>query len=157
MVPTTLTESIGRIRAQHGTKLIRFGAVSAFNVVFGQLMLYGAQVVLGWSPVASNVITVAIGTIPAYVLSRYWVWNKRGRSHFLREVVPFWVLTLIGFVLSTGAVWFVDSRWDPSPLMVNMVSLAAFGVVWVAKFVILDRLLFKTEEAAPVTPNDALL
>ena len=144
-MPTTLTESIGRIRAEHGAKLLRFGAVSAFNVLLGQALLYGAQVVLDWEPVWANIFAVSVGTVPAYLLSRYWVWEKRGKNHFLREVVPFWVLTLIGFLLSTAAVWFVDTNFDPSPLVINLTSLAAFGVVWAVKFVVLDRVLFKTE------------
>jgi putative flippase GtrA len=150
-VPTTLTDSIGRIRAQHGRKLFRFGAVSAFNVVFGQILLYGAQTVIGWSPVSSNIFAVAMGTIPGYILSRHWVWEKRGKSHFMREVLPFWILTFIGFALSTAAVWFVAGRWDPAPIVINLTSLASFGVVWVAKFVILDRVLFKSEETATVS------
>lgn len=145
VVPTTLTESIGRIRAEHGAKLIRFGAVSAFNVILGQAILYGAQVVMGLEPVWANVFAVSIGTVPAYLLSRYWVWEKRGKNHFWREVVPFWVLTLIGFLLSTAAVWLVDTNFDPDPWVINLTSLAAFGVVWVVKFVVLDRVLFKTE------------
>lgn len=140
-----LTESIGRIRAEHGAKLLRFGAVSAFNVIFGQIILYGAQVALGWEPVWANILAVSIGTVPAYFLSRYWVWEKRGKNHFWREVLPFWVITFIGFVLSTAAVWFVDTNWDPSPLVINLTNLAAFGVVWVVKFVVLDRVLFKAE------------
>lgn len=144
---TTFISSIERIRAEHGAKLLRFGAVSAFNVIFGQLVLYGAQVAMGWSPVASNVFAVCIGAFPGYVLSRYWVWERRGRSHFLREVVPFWILTFLGFALSTAAVWFVSTNWDPSPLVINLTNLTAFGVVWVAKFVILDRVLFKVAEA----------
>ena len=146
-VLTTITDSIGHFRARHGTKLIRFGAVSAFNVVFGQMMLYGAQVVLEWSPVAANMFAVSAGTIPGYMLSRYWVWEKRGKSHLLREVVPFWVLTLIGFAMSTAAVWFVSTNWDPTPLMVNVTNLSVFGIAWVAKFLILDRVLFRAAEA----------
>lgn len=145
---TTITNSIGRIRAEHGVKLFRYGAVSAFNVVFGQILLYGAQTVLGWAPVVSNVFSVMVGTVPAYFLSRYWVWEKRGKSHLMREVLPFWIITLIGFALSTAAVWFVASRWDPTPIVINLTNLAAFGVVWVAKFVILDQVLFKSEESA---------
>lgn len=144
---TSFTETLADWRARQGMKLIRFGAVSAFNVVLGQILLYGAQVVLNLEPVVANIFSVSLGTIPAYLLSRYWVWNKRGKNHWMREVLPFWVLALIGFALSTGAVWFVDSRWDPSPIMINLTSLAAFGVVWVAKFFILDRYLFK---AAPL-------
>jgi putative flippase GtrA len=102
-------------------------------------------VALDWEPVWANIFAVSVGTVPAYLLSRYWVWEKRGKNHFLREVVPFWVLTLIGFLLSTAAVWFVDTNFDPSPLVINLTSLAAFGVVWAVKFVVLDRVLFKTE------------
>jgi putative flippase GtrA len=149
-VLTTITSSIGRIRAVHGVRLFRFGAVSAFNVVLGQILLYGAQTVLEWPPVTSNVFSVSVGTVPAYILSRYWVWEKRGKNHFMREVLPFWILTVAGFALSTAAVWFVANRWDPSWIVVNLTNLAAFGVVWVAKFLILDRILFKTEEPANV-------
>lgn len=128
-------------------KLVRFGAVSAFNVVLGQVLLYGAQVLLAWPAVASNVFSVSVGAVPAYILSRYWVWEKRGKNHIMREVLPFWTLALIGFALSTAAVWYVDSQWSPSPVTINLTNLAAFGIVWLAKFVILDRVLFKTEEA----------
>lgn len=142
-----LSHSFARLRARHGTKLVRFGAVSAFNVILGQILLYGAQVAAGWPPVVSNGFAVSVGAIPAYILSRYWVWERRGRNHFWREVVPFWTLALVGFALSTTAVWWVDARFDPSPLGVNLTNLSAFGVVWAIKFVVLDRVLFRPDEA----------
>jgi putative flippase GtrA len=148
---TTLTTKVADVRRTHGAKLIRFGAVSAFNVVFGQIVLYSAQVAMGLPPVPANIFAVTLGTIPAYVLSRYWVWNKRDKNRFMREVVPFWTLALIGFALSTVAVWFVDIRWDPSPLFINLTNLVSFGVIWMAKFVVLDRVLFNSEEAAAVS------
>lgn len=140
---SALIDLTTRIRATHGAKLIRFGAVSAFNVVLGQALLLVAQVMLAWDPVAANVFSVTVGAVPAYYLSRYWVWNKRGKNHIMKEVVPFWTLTLIGFAISTVAVWYVDNTWAVGPLGINLTSLAAFGVVWVAKFAILDRLLFR--------------
>lgn len=147
---STVTDSIARVHARHGTKLLRFGAVSAFNVILGQVLLYGAQVAAGWSPVVSNVFAVCVGSVPAYLLSRYWVWEKRGKNHFMKEVVPFWSLALLGFVISTSAVWWVDTRFSPGPLVINLTNLTAFGVVWMAKFVILDRVLFKPEESPAV-------
>lgn len=147
---STLTDSVRRLRAQHGTKLLRFGAVSAFNVILGQVLLYGAQVAAGWSPVVANVFAVCVGSVPAYLLSRYWVWEKRGKNHFIGEVVPFWGLALVGFVVSTSAVWWVDTQFSPTPLVVNLTNLLAFAIVWMAKFVILDRVLFKAEESPAV-------
>lgn len=143
--------TINGLRDRHGAKLLRFGAVSAFNVVFGQLLLFGAQVLASWPAVTSNVFSVSIGAVPAYILSRYWVWEKRGKNHLMREVVPFWTLALIGFALSTAAVWYVDMQWSPSPVVINLTNLVAFGVVWASKFVILDRVLFNTEEPAAST------
>jgi hypothetical protein len=35
-------------------------------------------------------------------------------------------------------------------VLINLTNLVAFGVVWAAKFVVLDRVLFNTEEAAAV-------
>jgi putative flippase GtrA len=137
---------VRQTRARHGARLLRFGAVSAFNVLVGQALLYGAQVLLGWSPLAANTFAVVIGTIPAYYLSRYWVWEKRGKNHVMREILPFWTLTALGFVASTTAIWYVDTHWDPEPWVVNLISLSAYGVVWVAKFLVLDRLLFKADE-----------
>lgn len=148
---TTLSAKVADVRRAHGAKLVRFGAVSAFNVLFGQALLFSAQVAMGMSPVPANIFSVTLGTVPAYVLSRYWVWNKRGKNRIMKEVVPFWTLALLGFALSTAAVWFVDNRWDPLPVVINLTNLVAFGVIWMAKFVVLDRVLFTTEEAAAVS------
>ena len=148
--------SLRQIRSQHGPKLLRFGAVSAFNVVFGQGLLFAAQTVFGWSAVVSNVFAVSVSAGLAYLLSRYWVWQKRGKNHVMREVVPFWSLALLGFALSTVAVWFVARQWDPHPLVINLTSLTVFGVVWIGKFFILDRVLFK-HEALTDEPLDALV
>jgi putative flippase GtrA len=145
-VLTTFNETMAQFRSRHGAKLLRFGAVSAFNVILGQMLLYGAQVAVGWSPVVANVFAMTVGAVPAYLLSRYWVWEKRGKSHFLREVVPFWSLALIGFAISTFAIWWVDLWITPSPWVINLTALGAFGIVWLAKFVVLDRILFGPEE-----------
>lgn len=147
---STVTGAVSEFRTRHGRKLLRFGAVSAFNVVLGQVLLYGAQVAMGWEPVAANTFAVCVGSLPAYFLSRYWVWEKKGKNHLIREVVPFWTLALIGFAFSTAAIWYVDVMWAPAPWVINLTSLAAYGVVWVAKFVILDRILFRPEEAPAV-------
>lgn len=145
-VIATLTRFIRQLRDRSGAKLLRFGAVSAFNVVFGQTLLYGAQTVLDWAAVTSNIFSVTVSAVPAYLLSRYWVWQKRGKNHLMKEVLPFWSLAILGFVLSTTAVWFVEKQWDPQPIFINLTNLTAFGVVWVSKFFILDRFLFRVDE-----------
>ena len=45
-----------------------------------------------------------ISAFPAYYLSRAWVWGKSGKSHFKKEVLPFWIFVFIGLVFSTTMV-----------------------------------------------------
>jgi len=137
-------------------KLLRYGAASAFNVVLGQILLYSAQTVAGLSAVPANVAAVSIGTIPAFLIARYWVWQKKGRSRLMKEVVPFWGLTFTGFALSTVAVWYVERRWSPPPWAINLTNLTAFGVVWVARFFVLEKVLF-ADEPPTDDPLDALV
>ena len=55
--------------------------------------------------VAANVVANVVATVPSYVLNRRWVWGRGGRSHFWREVMPFWVLSFIGLAFSSPPVW----------------------------------------------------
>lgn len=153
---SSLLHPLRTIRQRHGAKLLRFGAVSAFNVVFGQSLLLGAQTLMGWPPVVANLFAVCISAIPAYLLNRYWVWQKRGKNHFFREVLPFWSLAILGLALSTFSVWYVEGNVSSHPIAINLANLVAFGVVWISRFVILDRFLFRQE---PLTDDalDALL
>ncbi len=143
------------LRREYLAKGLRYLAVSAFNVVFGQTLLFGFQTLGGLEPVTANMAAVSISAVPAYLLSRYWVWNVSGKSNWLTEIAPFWGLTVLGFVLSTLAVQGVTAVYDgdPPPVLVNVTNLAAFGVIWVAKFFILDKWLFASKDVPDEPPG----
>ena len=138
----SLSDVVGRFKNQYAEKGSKFLAVSAFNVVFGQGLLVLANAGFGWSFVPSNVFAVGISAGPAYVFSRYWVWQKKGKSHFWKEVVPFWSLAFVGLVLSTILVAMAENYSDTTLVLMGT-NFFAFGCVWVAKFFILDKVLFK--------------
>ena len=142
--PSGLMARLGELRERYFAKGMRYLVVSAFNVVFGQALLLGFQTVLELEPVTANMLAVSISAVPAYVLSRYWVWGRSGKTKWLTEVAPFWGLGLLGFILSTLAISGVTAVFDDDPpaLIVNLTNLCAFGVIWVAKFFILDHWLF---------------
>jgi hypothetical protein len=71
------------------------------------------------------------------------VWKKRGKSSLYAEVVPFWVMTFLGLVLSTVFVVVFEDRYPDSKILANVGNVMGFGVLWVAKFFVLDRILFK--------------
>jgi putative flippase GtrA len=147
-VPETAAPAQGSIRNRYGKKVSRFLVVSAFNVAFGQSLLILAHSWLGWSFAVSNVVAVAVSAGPAYVLARYWVWEKRTKNHLVKEVLPFWGLAFFGLIVSTIAAGIANTYTD-AQIVLNLVNLASFGVIWVFKFFILDRFMFGKHHHVP--------
>jgi putative flippase GtrA len=125
---------------------------SVVGVVVSQSSLLVMVNVFDWGGLVSNIAAVTLGTIPTYYMSRAWVWNKGGKSSFYAEVLPFWVLTFLGLILSSLFVVFFENNWPDNKLLINFGNILGFGVLWVAKFFILDRLLFKVTSEHIETP-----
>lgn len=140
---------IGRLWARYGAKLFRYCGVSACNVVLGQGLLALFYSVLDWRAWVANLAAVAISAGPAYWMSRYWVWEQSGAHDVTREIAPFWGMALLGLAISTGTTAFADARWG-SGVAVQLASIAAFGMVWVLKFFVLEHVLWKQPSEASV-------
>jgi putative flippase GtrA len=91
------------------------------------------------------VIAVSATTLPVFYLNKRWVWGKRGRAHWRREVLPFWGFTLLGLALSTLLVWIAQKVSDAT-LLVMAANIAGFGLVWLAKFFFLDAVIFNADQ-----------
>lgn len=142
---------VRQILDRHGQRLIRYAGVSVVGVIAGQTLLFVFYEVFGWRAVVANTAAVTLSTIPSYLLNRTWVWKKAGAHSIRAEILPFWGMAFLGLILSNVLVAIVEKRWD-SWLLINVANLAAFGVLWGAKYVLLDRILFRVElEAEPVS------
>jgi len=135
-------------------KFIRYSMVSVVAIVISQVVILVAAWLFHLSGVASNALGAAASTPASYELNRKWAWGKRGKSHLWKEVLPFWVLTLVGLAASTGTVQVADSMAKSHQVYgldrafaIMGASLFAYGVVWVAKFVIFNRLVFVSRPA----------
>ena len=127
--------------------MVRYSLVSVISVIVSQIVLFVAQSF--WSARTSNIIAGCVSAVPSYYLNRAWAWGKTGKSHLMKEIVPFWALDLLGLLISTWAADFAESNAHhvtSSDLMarviVNLAALAAFGVLWVGKFFIFNKVLF---------------
>lgn len=145
------------VKSPTGRKLIRYSAVSVVGVVVTQVMIIVIHAGFGVPGVWTNILAVGLSAIPAYYLNRAWVWGKRGKSHLTKEVIPFWGFAFAGLVLSSIIVALIaghpepghtEDIWDTVRIMIG--NLAGFGLLWVARFFVLDRLLFGTSPHLPV-------
>jgi putative flippase GtrA len=111
-----------------------------------QIQLYVYITQLDWSHAWANVVAVSVTCVPGYLITKYWVWGSRDSAAMHKEALAFWGMNLAGLALPTLFVViagrFTDSHWA-----VNVANLAGFGVLWVAKFLVLDEYLFKSTNA----------
>ena len=53
------------------------------------------------------------------------------------------MMALIGLVFAVTAIAFMEQFTDSTPVLMAT-SLSAYGVVWVAKYLVLDKIMWRT-------------
>lgn len=142
-------------RTPEGLKVIRYTAVSLISTLTSLVVLTFVYGVLRlWTEVVSVLFSNIVAGFPSYFLNRRWVWKKGGRSHLWREILPFWVMSItgIGFALYTASLAhnFADAHHLHHLARTGLVvgaNIAAFGILWLLKFIILNRLFAQIAEA----------
>ena len=137
----TPSSTLRRLRAEHGLKALRYCGVSVVNVTVGLSVLAVCHGVLGWPAVVANLAAWMVGTAPAYLLSRAWVWQRSGPHRLGREVLTFWIMALVGLALSSLVVAIIEHLADRTVLVLAG-NFGAYGSVWVAKYIFLDRVMW---------------
>lgn len=145
-MPELLDRLLLWLNSKEGKKILRYSTVSvistgvSFTVLF---LVYGVGRV--WSEVPSTVFANAVATFPSYWLNRNWAWGKSGRSHLVKEVIPFWVMAAIGIAFSiVGAS--VAHRLGANQthivrtILVLVANVMSFGIFWLAKLALFNRL-----------------
>jgi putative flippase GtrA len=154
-------ESIRRwLRSQLVTRIVRYalGSVVASLVsLVTFVVVYG--VLGGLSPRQSSVAASLVGMIPAYFLNRNWAWGRRGRSHLVKEIIPYLAASLLGLV---AAMWSVDvasshvkSLTTDKTLQVTLVAMAyagTYAALWIVKFLFFNVLFTRDHRAAGAAP-----
>ena len=143
------TTGAGRsLRARGGT-FLRYAAGSVVAFGCSEIVLIGAYTLLGVGARTCAILAWLAGAVPNYVLNRRWAWRKQGRAAFLRETLPYWAITLGTAAFAVGATSLADgwvhrsvsSRGEQS-LLFGGVYFVAYGIVFVVKFVLFDKIVF---------------
>jgi putative flippase GtrA len=140
------------LHTHEGRKLFRYTMVSAISTMVSFtviLLVYG--VFRWWTEVPSTIFGNVVATFPSYWLNRKWAWGKHGPSHFLKEVVPFWVMAALGIAVSIvgaslarhiGLHYHLSHREQTA--LVLVANFVSFAVFWVLKLLVFNR-MFKVE------------
>jgi len=148
VVPRTIPELVTWASSHDGKKVIRFAGVSVVSTVVSELAISGSYG-LNWthSPLVATLFGNVVAIFPAYVLHRQWVWGKRGASHWRNEVLPYFVISLLGVGFSMlGALYcrsLVQSHHLSHAINTELVAgfnLVSFAMFWVLKMVLFNKI-----------------
>jgi putative flippase GtrA len=151
MTPSAVLD---RVTGGRGTLAIKYSMVSVIGVTITQILLLLLHGMLEIDATVANVVAVSITAVPVFLLNKRWVWAADGRISLRREVLPFWVFTLAGLLLSTILVS-LAAAWSDSTLLVMAANIAGFGILWVAKFLFLDQIMFGHSQREEVLSQEA--
>ena len=126
---------------------MRYCGVSVINVLVGQGVLAFCLIVLEFGGVVSQIISVVISAIPAYFLSRQWVWKQDGEVSFRNEVLPFWGMALLGSCARRD-VYRCDGTGDRPAARADGDQPRSVRRRVGRKYVILDKVMWRTEPSA---------
>jgi putative flippase GtrA len=144
---TTDNDSRGSLRDlidKYGGKVLRYSSVSFMGLVITQILIVVLYNGVGLAAWVTNFIAVTLSSIPAYMLNRAWVWDKHSSHSMTREVLPFWGMALLGLLISTIGVAIV-SQYTDATIAISITNIASFGVLWVGKFLVLEKWMFKVD------------
>lgn len=144
-------------KSAEGRKQLRYAGVSVVFVPLGQIVIQilGALVFythtasggkeINW--VAASVASAALLTVPNFFANKYFVWKETSKENIRTQAIVFWVAAMLGVTFATGLTYLVDLWIDGhgwfEKVAVFFAQLTGFGIVWLGRYVILDRWIFK--------------
>jgi len=148
-------------RSEQGRKQIRYAAVSVVFVPVGQILIQvlGAMV-FDRDYTKASIVAAAILTVPNFFANKMWVWKDTSRDKLRTQVLVFWVAAMLGVAAATGLTYLVEQQFHNEgaveALAVFCAQLVGFGIVWVGRYLILDRWLFKVTHHGEEPGDDEL-
>jgi putative flippase GtrA len=140
----------------HVQRFWRYALGSVIASVASQvafMTVYGLE--LG-SPTVATVCAFAVGIPINYILNRRWAWVRRGRPGLRDELLPYAAVIATSVFASAVATGAVDAWLQTVSLprlaevvLVGATFAAVNGGLFLAKYVLLDRLVFRGRSRRP--------
>jgi putative flippase GtrA len=140
-------------RTEDARKKLRYASVSALFPPIGQILLQIFGLLLD-NYTAGSLLAAATATIPNFFANKHLVWRVTSRDNLHREVLVFWVMVMLGVSLATLFTCLVENAMADQTRLVRspavfFAQVLGYGIVWIGRFLILDRWLFKVASGAP--------
>jgi putative flippase GtrA len=142
------------------SKLLRWAKYSTASVVATVISqtAFALCYWFGTAPIIATLVAWVSGTTPNYLINRRWTWGHSGRPG--RELLPFTIIAVTSAVLAAIVTTVTDRIVQDTidshlwkTVLVSASYLGTYGVLFVVKFVLLDRYVFaKPAQSAETAP-----
>ncbi len=148
-------------RSEVGRKQLRYMGVSVVFVPIGQVLIQVLGSVFDGNFTLASIVAAAILTVPNFFANKLLVWKDTSKDNLRTQVVVFWVAAMLGVSLATGLTYLVQQVTEDSSSLVQRVAvfvaqMTGFGIVWVGRYLVLDRWLFKVTHHGEAPSGDDL-
>ena len=144
------------LRSQLVARFGKFAIASVLSTLVSQVTLMGVYGLGGRTALVASVCAFAAGAVPNFLINRRWAWGRKGRQGMARELLPYLIVVIAGGVASTGLITLADSLLEPvlasrgwRTLALDGVYVASYGLLFIVKFALLDRLVFRQSRSRP--------
>ena len=134
---------------------VRYAAGSLVATGCSEVVLLVGYGLFGLGPQAASMVAWVAGAVPNYLLNRRWAWRERGKAALVREMLPYWVITLGTAALAIAATTAADgwvrhavAERSERSLLLGVVYLGAYSLVFVIKFALFDGWVFSHKRSA---------
>jgi putative flippase GtrA len=151
---------IEHAKSPEGRKKIRYAGVSVVFVPLGLVSVQILGAVFGGNYTLANFVSASVLTLPNLFANKLYVWKVTTKENLRTQILVFWVAAILGLLLSALFIYTVQvTISDDAGLFkraaVMAGQLGGYGIVWVARFLVLDRWLFKvTHGGAEPAPEE---
>jgi putative flippase GtrA len=137
---------------KHRRLALRFSKYSALSLIIVPvgytLLLVATQL---FPDVNAGLLNLALGTVltpPSFLLYRFVVWKGGGRTVWA-ELFSFWQTVMVGAIASSVLIGAADAIFDAGGPLIILAGLTGQGLIFLARFIWLDKVTFARPEAVP--------
>jgi len=130
----------------HKSRLVRYSATSVVALAVSETTLLALYATGTLNATSDGFIANLAGTFPSYLMSRYWIWKDSERQRVGRQVVMYWMISLASMMLTSFATGGI-ARIAPDGRVLRLFIVGsgffiASFILWVAKYLVYQRLIF---------------
>jgi putative flippase GtrA len=143
---------IGRLTGRSGVlgRVLRAGVTSIGATVLSHGTFIALVGPAHANATIASAVAFALGATFNYFVGRRFTWGRKERPHVIRETLPYAIVVGLTGLLSVGGTTLVQHLIEPLQLthlqhtvVLELAFIASYGVVFLLKFTLLDRLVFR--------------